>query len=135
MRGSRGSHPRIPRRARARQRRGPVRASDTCTYARHQQLTAGLANISRNGRGGKLIEEIRGDGLMIGVQFSTPRDNKISKPLTQECLKRQMLLLSTSSFDVVRWIPPLTVSEAEIDEALRIFEAALDAAAADAGLL
>ena len=72
---------------------------------------------------------------MIGVQFSTPRDNKISKPLTQECLNRQMLLLSTSSFDVVRWIPPLTVSEAEIDEALRIFEAALDAAAADAGLL
>ena len=82
-----------------------------------------------------MIEEIRGDGLMIGVQFSTPRDNKISKPLTQECLKRQMLLLSTSSFDVVRWIPPLTVSEAEIDEALRIFESALDAAAADAGLL
>ena len=46
-----------------------------------------------------------------------------------------MLLLSTSSFDVVRWIPPLNVSASELDEGLRIFEAALTDAAKEQGLL
>jgi 4-aminobutyrate aminotransferase len=36
-----------------------------------------------------------------------------------------MFLLSTSIFETMRFIPPLTVSEPEVNMALEIFEAAL----------
>lgn len=36
-----------------------------------------------------------------------------------------MFLLNTSIFEVMRFIPPLTVSESEIKTGLEIFEAAL----------
>jgi hypothetical protein len=36
-----------------------------------------------------------------------------------------MLLLNTSVFEVIRFIPPLTVSEEEIAKGLEIFERAL----------
>jgi 4-aminobutyrate aminotransferase len=39
--------------------------------------------------------------------------------------RRGMFLLSTSIFETMRFIPPLTVSEAEVTMALEIFEAAL----------
>lgn len=102
--------------------------------ARHTQLARGLENI-RHTPGGKLIEDVRGHGLMIGVQFNTPKNNPVAGKLTQACLRRNMLLLSTSSFDVVRWIPPLTVSESELADALSIFDASLQEAAAEAGLV
>ena len=72
---------------------------------------------------------------MIGVQLRTPEDKPLAGKLTQACLRHGMLLLSTSSFDVVRWIPPLNVSASELDEGLRIFEAALTDAAKEQGLL
>jgi 4-aminobutyrate aminotransferase len=37
-----------------------------------------------------------------------------------------MLILTTSVFDVIRFIPPLNVSEDEVDEACRIFKEALE---------
>ena len=36
-----------------------------------------------------------------------------------------MLLLTTSVYDTLRFIPPLTVSEAEVEEALGIFDESL----------
>jgi 4-aminobutyrate aminotransferase len=43
---------------------------------------------------------------------------------------RGLMLLTCGTYDnVIRWIPPLVVSEQEIDEALKVFAAALDAAA------
>jgi 4-aminobutyrate aminotransferase len=42
------------------------------------------------------------------------------------CLDRDLLLLTCGTFDnVIRWIPPLVVSESQIDEALGIFAEAL----------
>lgn len=102
---------------------------------RHDQLVQGLEQLRTSSPAGKLIEQIRGDGLMIGVQFNTPKGQPVNAKLTQACLQRNMLLLSTSSFDVVRWIPPLTVSESELAEAIRIFGESLEQAAREANLL
>jgi len=103
--------------------------------ARSKQLTDGLEKVRTSSPAGKYIEQIRGRGLMIGVQLRTPEDKPLAGKLTQACLRHGMLLLSTSSFDVVRWIPPLNVSASELDEGLRIFEAALTDAAKEQGLL
>lgn len=42
-----------------------------------------------------------------------------------------MLLLTTGVFETLRFIPPLNVSQAEIKEALGIFDISLAAAVAD----
>ena len=47
-------------------------------------------------------------------------------PVSKACLDGGMLLLTTSIFDTLRFIPPLVVSEAEIERGLAIFEAALE---------
>jgi 4-aminobutyrate aminotransferase len=51
----------------------------------------------------------------------------------QQCLKRDMLLLSTSVFDVLRFIPPLTITEQELEQACGIFKESLEAVANEVG--
>lgn len=115
--------------------------------ARSQQIFSFLNNLKSSGtKAGNLIEDIRGKGLMVGLQFANPqlqRDSsntasteaqaqpQIAPKVVQECIKRDMLLLSTSVFDVLRFIPPLTISEEEMTQACNIFKDALEAVAKD----
>jgi 4-aminobutyrate aminotransferase len=113
--------------------------------ARSKQIFDFLHELKSSGtKAGNLIEDVRGSGLMVGVQFANvelqstssntaAQDAKaqpqIAPQVVQECLKRDMLLLSTSVFDVLRFIPPLTISEEELSEACRIFKDSLEAVA------
>ncbi len=92
---------------------------------RGRQLTAGLKALQAEN---SLIGEVRGPGLMIGVEFSRAGqpDSAVTKAVQKACLDRGLILLNCGTFDnVIRWIPPLVVTPAEIDEALTIFKAAL----------
>ena len=76
-----------------------------------------------------VIGDVRGRGLMVGVEFTDangqPDDSTTSATLAK-CLEQNLLLLICGSYqNVIRWIPPLIVTEAQIDEALGIFECAL----------
>lgn len=116
--------------------------------ARSKQLFSFLNTLKNSDtKAGKLIEDIRGRGLMVGVQFAnqattSSSDNAqassgaaakkapmIGPKVVQECLKRDMLLLSTSVFDVLRFIPPLNITEEELDQACKIFKESLEAVA------
>jgi 4-aminobutyrate aminotransferase len=113
--------------------------------ARSQQLFDFLHNLKSSGtKAGNLIEDVRGCGLMVGVQFANTElqgdssnvavheakaQPQIAPQVVQECLKRDMLLLSTSVFDVLRFIPPLTISEEELSQACNIFKESLEAVA------
>ena len=73
------------------------------------------------------VTDIRGPGLMIAVEFGgagVPAG--FASAVSAACVSRGLLVLTTSAFEVLRFIPPLTVSETECDEALAIFTAALD---------
>ncbi len=78
------------------------------------------------------IGDVRGAGLMIGVEFSQPGttgkpDKDTAKAVARACVENHLLLLTCGTYEnVIRFIPPLIVSEEEIDEALTIFEAALE---------
>jgi len=53
---------------------------------------------------------------------------KTTKAVQAECLSRQMMLLTAGPWDnTIRWIPPLVVTESQMNEALNIFESALAA--------
>ena len=68
---------------------------------------------------GDLITEIRGKGLMIGVQLNKPGDG-----VAEKCLERGVRINCTHG-DVLRLMPPMTVTQEIADEGLAILEKAL----------
>jgi 4-aminobutyrate aminotransferase len=81
-----------------------------------------------------LIGDVRGRGLMVGVEFTGADgkpDGTTASAVLQECLKRNLLLLTCGSYgNVLRWIPPLVVTQEQIDVALVTFNGALATAVA-----
>jgi 4-aminobutyrate aminotransferase / (S)-3-amino-2-methylpropionate transaminase / 5-aminovalerate transaminase len=77
----------------------------------------------------RLVGDVRGRGLMIGVdlvadrQKKTPLDKKRCERLFLECMQRGLLTMAYSPR--LRINPPLCIDEATADEACQIFEAAL----------
>ena len=67
------------------------------------------------------VREIRGEGLMLGMHLSID-----GKAVVAECLKRRMLTNSTGD-NVLRFMPAMTVTKAEIDRAIKIVEEAFAA--------
>ncbi len=69
------------------------------------------------------IKQIRGVGLMIGVDF---KDNQIVKKILNYCLDHKLVLISTGADGtVIRFVPALNVTKKQINTALSIFEKAL----------
>ncbi len=78
------------------------------------------------------IGDVRGKGLMIGVEFVKDRETKEpATDLTERVVnlgyERGLLMLSCGK-SVIRIAPPLSMSKSEMDEGLKIFEEALTAA-------
>lgn len=60
---------------------------------------------------------------MIGLEFDSAKVKKGTvDAISKECAKNGMLLLSTSIFETLRFIPPLNVSKEEVDIGMKIFE-------------
>jgi 4-aminobutyrate aminotransferase len=114
-------------------------ASATIQVLRDERLPANAAQMGRVLMDGlrrlqandARIGDVRGMGLMIGVEFvqadGSP-DAATVKQLLAACRERGLLLLNCGIFDnVVRFIPPLIVDEAQIQAALALFADALGA--------
>lgn len=67
----------------------------------------------------RFIREVRGFGLMQGVEFTFP-----CRHLVDLC-RREGLLVNVTAERVLRFLPPLTVSEEEIDRAVEILDRVL----------
>ena len=98
--------------------------------ARGEQLQAGLARFAAEDT---RIGDVRGPGLMVGVEFVADRstrrpDGTTAQAVLARCADDGLLVLSCGpAHQVIRWIPPIDVSAAEIDEGLAIFWGALGA--------
>ncbi len=75
-----------------------------------QGLKAALAAEMRNGG----VTEIRGQGLMIGIELSKP-----CGVLMQQCLDHG-LLISVTADSVIRLVPPLILTQSEADDVIGI---------------
>jgi acetylornithine/N-succinyldiaminopimelate aminotransferase len=69
-------------------------------------------------RHGSIISEVRGDGLLIGVKAVVPSTDLVA------ALRAQRLLTVGAGDNVVRFLAPLIVNEAELDEAIAMLERA-----------
>ncbi|KAJ9149762.1 hypothetical protein NKR23_g4066 [Pleurostoma richardsiae] len=69
----------------------------------------------------ELITEVRGRGLLLGLQLTED-----PAPVVKAARERGLLVI-TAGTNTLRFVPPLTISEEEIQEGLRILEEAIAA--------
>lgn len=78
-----------------------------------------------------IIGDVRGWGCMVATEFTAPDGaaaGDIAKKVAAEAVKHKLLLLTCGSYgNVIRWIPPLITTRAQVDDALGIFRSALAA--------
>ncbi|KAK9666471.1 hypothetical protein RND81_14G187100 [Saponaria officinalis] len=85
-----------------------------------------LASILRKGRyfkellvqklgGNQHVKEVRGEGLIVGIELDVQ-----ASPLVKACLNSGLLILTAGKGNVVRLVPPLIISEQELDAAAEI---------------
>jgi 4-aminobutyrate aminotransferase len=86
---------------------------------RGEQALAGLRPLI--GRFDGLVRDVRGMGLMLGIEFAT---GEHAEEVQWACYERGLLVLECGRSSV-RMSPALTVSAAEMDTALRIFTEAV----------
>jgi 4-aminobutyrate aminotransferase len=75
-----------------------------------------------------VIGEVRGKGLMIGMELVDPATRKPAKKLCDDVITRAFhngLLLLSCGASTVRFMPPLLISTGDVDEALKLLETAL----------
>ena len=95
---------------------------------RGAELVSGLGKVAAED---DRIGDIRGLGLMVGVEFvrnpvTREPDATLPDRLMAACADAGLLVLTCgSSHQVVRWIPPLNVDAGEIAEGVEIFGEAL----------
>jgi 4-aminobutyrate aminotransferase len=107
-----------------------IRDEDLVTNARARgaELSGGLRELMVDH---PAIGDVRGPGLMIGVEFVKDRVTRAPDGVTAEAVAARaadagLLLLSCGiDHQVIRWIPPLDVTVPEVEEALGLFENAL----------
>lgn len=87
-----------------------------------------LEKLQKVQRDYPVIGDVRGLGLMVATEFTRDGrpDPATAKAVQRRCLEGGLLLLTCGPYDnTIRWIPPLVVTEAELDEAVAIFRRAL----------
>jgi len=89
------------------------------------------------------ILDVRGQGLMVAVEFASPagpgaahdavaapKDAAVAAQMAsrvaKKCIERGMLILTTSVYEVVRFIPPLNISKEDLKKGSEIFREAVE---------
>lgn len=102
----------------------------TGARARGERLGQGLRQLAAGRE--DIVGDLRGMGSIYGMEFADPGTKQPRGDLAgrffRGALERGLLLYPAGRWgQVVRFMPPLTASESEIDEGLSIIEAALKA--------
>ena len=93
--------------------------------ARGDQAIAGLTPLIQKHPG--LVNDVRGKGLMIGIEFDT---GETAEAVQWACFVRGLLVLEAGE-NVVRLCPPLVVTADEIDTCVRILSESVADVASD----
>mmetsp|Transcript_5065 Transcript_5065/g.7861 ORF Transcript_5065/g.7861 Transcript_5065/m.7861 type:complete len:228 (-) Transcript_5065:75-758(-) len=92
--------------------------------ARGEQLRHLLGKLQQ--KYPEVIRDIRGLGLMNAVEFNPQKGKQAAPELSKICQQNDMILMNTSIFDTIRLMPPLTVSESEVDLGVKILTKSLE---------
>ena len=121
----------------------PIAAAVARVVVRRLRSGDLLANVERQGERLRkrltalhneigVIAEVRGKGLMIGAVLRAEWAGR-AEELVEVCRRHGVLVLQ-AGLHVLRFLPPLNISDSELDEGLNRFEAAMrDAVRAEPG--
>ncbi|KAF8513095.1 acetylornithine aminotransferase [Hysterangium stoloniferum] len=108
--------------------------------ARSSELFAALEQLRTGAKTAPYIADVRGQGLMVAVEFTCPGKTKndpangtsdisgLASKVASICHEKGMLILTTSIFEVIRFIPALNITQAELAEGIEIFKEAVEEA-------
>jgi acetylornithine/succinyldiaminopimelate/putrescine aminotransferase len=88
-------------------------------------LREGLERLALRHPG--LVREVRGRGLLLAMDLTVA-----GGPIVESCM-HQGLLINCTANTVLRFLPPLIVTTAEVDEMLKTLERALAATSEEGG--
>ncbi|OJT14912.1 5-aminovalerate aminotransferase DavT [Trametes pubescens] len=107
--------------------------------ARSKELFAALNALRANPKVAPVILDVRGQGLMVAVEFASPvgtgpydafRDAsapaKLASRVAKKCVEKGLLILTTSVYEVIRFIPALNISQADLAKGCAIFAEAVE---------
>lgn len=92
------------------------------------------ANLEQVMKSSKFIAEVRGKGLMLGVQIVNKENNnkpygELARMIQRECFERGLIIeVGGRDSGVVRFLPPLVITEEQVDTVGQIFADAVKAA-------
>jgi len=102
---------------------------------RSRELFASLEALRSDRAVGPFILDVRGFGLMVAVEFTSPNPpgaqfDPVTKPdspknlasrVVKACIDKGLLILTTSAYEVIRFIPPLNISKEDLKKGTEIF--------------
>jgi len=98
------------------------------TNARGAELRSMLEGAQKDPKTKHMIYDVRGLGLMLAVEF-TPGKGYASK-VQAKCMEKDMLVLTTSIYDTLRFIPPLNITKEDMAKGCQIISEAISEVAA-----
>ena len=102
------------------------------------ELFKALNDLRANPNVGQHILDVRGQGLMVAVEFTSPSHSRfdpavknstppgLASKVTKRCLEKGLLLLTTSVYETVRFIPALNVSAEDLAKGVSIFRESVE---------
>ena len=100
-----------------------IQSANLLENVKNQELRIRKAVASWNS---PIIQEIRGKGLLLGFSLAP---NTIEAPALCKLLMDNKRLAVPAGPNTLRWLPALNVTDAEVDEALKILKNTLDSLA------
>lgn len=91
--------------------------------ARGAELKAMLHSSSQRADTAKVIHDVRGLGLMLALECR-PGHGYASK-IQAKCMEKDLLVLTTSIYDTIRFIPPLNITKEDMAIGIGIIEDAI----------
>ena len=79
-------------------------------------LRSGLETLKKDH---ETIREVRGKGLMVGMELSGPGDDAVLRAM------QKGLLINCTGGNVLRFVPPFVITEADVDRAVEILDEVL----------
>ncbi|KZT10710.1 uncharacterized protein LAESUDRAFT_644056 [Laetiporus sulphureus 93-53] len=106
---------------------------------RSEELFAALNSLRADPALAPYILDIRGKGLMVAIEFASPTGTgaydrftvssapkSMAKRVAKRCQEKGMLILTTSVYEVIRFIPALNISKEDLAKGCQIFKEAVE---------